>query len=156
MALLPLVARDQYQRMTQRDLETLSPGDCFELLGQASIGRLVYTDEEGPVAVPVNYAMAGQTIVIRVEGGTKRAAIGQPALAFEVDDIDNTEESGWSVIARGTGQEVAIEDVPGLLRQLEGHPPRPWAEGVHNLWLQITPYSVTGRRLGAPHSSLLF
>ena len=138
-ALVPPVVQDEYNRMTQRDLETLSPDECFDLLGQASIGRLVYTDEEGPVALPVNYAMAGQAIVIRVEGGTKRAAIGQPALAFEVDDIDNPDQTGWSVIARGTGQEVAIEDVPGLLRELAGHPPRPWAEGVHNVWLRITP-----------------
>lgn len=142
--------------MAQRDLETLSPDNCFDLLGQASVGRLVYMDEEGPIAVPVNYALAGREIVIRVEGGTKRAAMGQPTLAFEVDDIDPEEQSGWSVIARGTGREVAIEDVPQLLRQLGSHPARPWAEGVHNVWLQITPQSVTGRRLGAPHTSLLF
>jgi nitroimidazol reductase NimA-like FMN-containing flavoprotein (pyridoxamine 5'-phosphate oxidase superfamily) len=142
--------------MAQRDLETLSPDDCFDLLGQASVGRLVYLDEEGPVAVPVNYALAGREIVIRVEGGTKRAAMRQPTLAFEVDDIDGAKQCGWSVIARGNGREVAIEDVPQLLRQLESNPPRPWAEGVHNVWLQITPQSLTGRRLGAPHSSLLF
>jgi hypothetical protein len=142
--------------MTQRDLETLAAGDCFDLLRQASIGRLVFVDEEGPVAVPVNYAMAGQEIVIRVEGGTKRAAMGQPMLAFEVDDIDGEEQSGWSVIARGIGREVPIEDVPGLLQRLEGHPPRPWAEGIHNVWLAITPQRVTGRRLGAARASLLF
>jgi nitroimidazol reductase NimA-like FMN-containing flavoprotein (pyridoxamine 5'-phosphate oxidase superfamily) len=142
--------------MTQRDIETLSPDECFDLLRQASIGRLVYVDEAGPVAVPVNYAMAGREIVIRVEGGTKQAAMGQPALAFEVDDIDDEEQSGWSVIARGIGRQVSIEDVPVLLRRLEAHPPRPWAEGIHNVWLQITPRIVTGRRLGALHHSLMF
>jgi nitroimidazol reductase NimA-like FMN-containing flavoprotein (pyridoxamine 5'-phosphate oxidase superfamily) len=142
--------------MTQRDLETLAADDCFDLLRRASIGRLVYVDEEGPVAVPVNYAMAGTEIVIRVEGGTKRAAMGQPMLAFEVDDIDGDEQSGWSVIVRGAGREVAIEDVPALLQRLDAHPPRPWAEGIHNVWLVITPESVTGRRLGAARSSLLF
>jgi uncharacterized protein len=142
--------------MAQRDLEALSSDDCFDLLGRASVGRLVYVDEEGPVAVPVNYALAGREIVIRVEGGTKRAAMGQPILSFEVDDIDGEEQTGWSVIARGVGREVDIEDVPELLRQLGSHFPRPWAEGVHNVWLQITPQSVTGRRLGAQHSGLLF
>ena len=142
--------------MTQRDLETLAADDCFDLLRQASIGRLVYVDEEGPVAVPVNYAMAGHEIVIRVEGGTKRAAMGQPMLAFEVDSIDGEDHSGWSVIARGVGREVAIDDVPGLLQRLEAHPPRPWAEGIHNVWLAIAPQSVTGRRLGAARPSLLF
>jgi hypothetical protein len=100
--------------------------------------------------------MAGPELVIRVEGGTKRAAMGQPTLSFEVDLLDEQEHSGWSVIARGTGREVAIEDVPELLRRLEAHPPQPWAEGIHNVWLKITPQSVTGRRLGPLRASLLF
>ena len=142
--------------MTQRDLVPLPSDECFALLGQASIGRLVYQDHEGPVAVPVNYALAGTDIVIRVEGGVKRAAMSQPTLAFEVDRIEEDERSGWSVIVRGAGKEVDLEAVPDLLRQMQGHPPLPWAHGVHNVWLRITPGRVTGRRLGASRSGALF
>jgi nitroimidazol reductase NimA-like FMN-containing flavoprotein (pyridoxamine 5'-phosphate oxidase superfamily) len=142
--------------MAQRDLETLSPDECFALLGQASIGRLVYQDEDGPVAVPVNFAMAETDIVIRVEGGIKRTAMSQPLLAFEVDHIDDQERSGWSVVVRGAGREVELDCVPDLLRRMKGHPPLPWAQGVHNVWLLITPHRVTGRRLGASRGSALF
>ncbi|HME77643.1 MAG TPA: pyridoxamine 5'-phosphate oxidase family protein, partial [Mycobacterium sp.] len=45
--------------MTQRELEDLSPDECFRLLATARVGRLVYQDDLGPLAVPVNYAMAG-------------------------------------------------------------------------------------------------
>jgi nitroimidazol reductase NimA-like FMN-containing flavoprotein (pyridoxamine 5'-phosphate oxidase superfamily) len=68
--------------MAQREVETLSPEECFALLGQTSIGRLVYQDEEGPVAVPVNFALAEGDIVIRVEGGIKRAAMSQRTLGL--------------------------------------------------------------------------
>ena len=36
---------------------------------------------------------------------------------------------------------------------MNGHFPAPWAFGIHNVWLQIVPHTVTGRRLGrsGPH-----
>jgi nitroimidazol reductase NimA-like FMN-containing flavoprotein (pyridoxamine 5'-phosphate oxidase superfamily) len=134
--------------MAQRELEKLSSAECLALLSRGHVGRLVYQDDLGPVAVPVNYAMAGSDIVVRVEGGVKRAAIHQPSLAFEVDHYDDDEQSGWSVIVRGVGQEVEMDRVPELIRRMEGHPPTPWAFGVHNVWLQLTPGIMTGRRLG--------
>lgn len=142
--------------MSQRDLEELSPEECFALLRTARVGRLVYVDDLGPVAVPVNYALAGDDIVFRVAGGGKRVAMQQPVLAFEVDAIDDDERSGWSVIVRGSGAEVDIRDVPALLRRIEGQLPVPWATGVHNVWLQITPLKVTGRRLGDTSVATLF
>jgi nitroimidazol reductase NimA-like FMN-containing flavoprotein (pyridoxamine 5'-phosphate oxidase superfamily) len=113
----------------------------------------VYQDDLGPLAVPVNYAMAGHDIVLRVEGGAKRAAMQQPMLAFEVDHVDEDQESGWSVLVRGVGAEVDLERVPALLRTMDGHFPKPWAVGIHNVWLQIVPHTVTGRRLGAERLS---
>ena len=142
--------------MTQRDLEELSTDECFELLATARVGRLVYTDDLGPLAVPVNYAMAGHNIVFRVEGGAKQSAMQQPILAFEVDHVDNDWRSGWSVLVRGVGGEVDLERVPALLREMEGHFPTPWAAGIHNVWLQIVPQTVTGRRLGETRTSLAF
>ncbi len=135
--------------MTQRELQDLPPDECFALLGTAKVGRLVYQDGLGPVAIPVNYAMAGTDIVIRIEGGTKRAALRQPMLGFEVDHIDDRDRSGWSVVARGSGREVPPERVSSVLGRIAGGPPVPWAVGIHNVWMQITPESVTGRRLGA-------
>jgi uncharacterized protein len=60
----------------------------------------VYQDDLGPLAVPVNYAMAGHYIVFRVGGGAKRAAMQQPMLAFEVDHVEEDRQFGWSVLGR--------------------------------------------------------
>jgi nitroimidazol reductase NimA-like FMN-containing flavoprotein (pyridoxamine 5'-phosphate oxidase superfamily) len=142
--------------MAQRDLEILSTDECYELLAGSRVGRLVYQDELGPLAVPINYAMSGHNIVFRVGGGAKQAAVEQPILAFEVDEVDADDHSGWSVVARGPAAELQLEQVPALLRELHGQFPTPWAAGVHNVWVEIVPESVTGRRLGRPRTSTTF
>ena len=147
------VCSDENRVMAQRELEDLSPDECFQLLAAAHVGRLVYQDDLGPLAVPVNYAMAGQDIVFRVEGGAKRTAMQQPMLAFEVDHVDEDRKFGWSVLVRGVGAEVDLERVPALLQAVDGHFPTPWVAGIHNVWLQFVSHTVIGRRLGAERSS---
>jgi nitroimidazol reductase NimA-like FMN-containing flavoprotein (pyridoxamine 5'-phosphate oxidase superfamily) len=142
--------------MTQRELEELSTQECLDLLASRRVGRFVYVDEQGPVAIPVNYAMAGADIVFRVEQGTKRAALEQPAVAFGVDHIDEAARSAWSVIVRGAAYEVDMDHVPDLLRRMSGQPPAPWAFGIHNVWLRLVASGMTGRRLGAPGSPRVF
>ncbi|WP_308124042.1 pyridoxamine 5'-phosphate oxidase family protein [Mycolicibacterium xanthum] len=155
-AVAATVRRGENRNMTQRELEDLSPDECLRLLTAAKVGRLVYQDDLGPLAVPVNYAIADKDIVLRVEGGAKRAAMQQPMLAFEVDHVDEEQKSGWSVLVRGVGAEVDPERVPALLRAMDGHFPTPWAVGIHNVWLKIVPHTVTGRRLGAERSSPMY
>lgn len=133
--------------MTQRALQDLTKEACFDLLSQEVIGRLVYVDDHGPVAIPVNYALDGESIVFRTEAGSKAPAL-QGHVAFEVDQIDHAEQAGWSVLVRGTCHEVDLELVPALLKRITDHFPRPWAAGQHNFWVSLTPESVTGRRLG--------
>jgi uncharacterized protein len=134
--------------MSQRSLVELTSEDCFALLGGVRIGRLAYCDEIGPVAIPVNFALAGQDIVFRMEPDNTALASALDMVAFEADHVDDTQDSGWSVVVRGRLATVDLDDVPMLLRQLSAGPPRPWAAGVHNVWIRIRPELVTGRRLG--------
>jgi nitroimidazol reductase NimA-like FMN-containing flavoprotein (pyridoxamine 5'-phosphate oxidase superfamily) len=142
--------------MAQRLLEEVPTDECWQLLHQARVGRIVYQDEGGPIAVPVNYAVLGDCIAFRVEGGTKRRAMSQPRLGFEVDHIDDDNRSGWSVIARGTGREVSIDEAAQLVKDMKPAPPVPWVDGLHNVWLLIKPDTITGRRLGDAASPLFF
>ncbi len=141
--------------MTQRELVDLTRDECFRLLATANVGRLVYQDERGPLAVPVNYAMDGHDIIFRVDGGAKRTAMQQRKLAFEVDHINEEQHSGWSVLVRGAGAEVSEY----RRRVLKRRGPTPWAIGLHNVWLQIVPHSapgsVTGRRFGEEEYKLV-
>lgn len=140
--------------MAQRSVQELSAEECSARLAGEVVGRLVYMGEDGPTAVPVNYALDGEAIVFRVEQGTKTAVLGGP-VAFEVDRIDPAARSGWSVLVRGTCHEVDLEEVPAMLRRMAGHFPAPWAEGPHNTWRSIVPGMVTGRQLGEAFSAPL-
>ena len=133
--------------MAPRALDVLTTDECLALLKESRVGRLVYVDDRGPVAVPVNFTLIDDDIVFRVSGGTKRAAMSQPSLAFEVDRIHDDERWGWSVIVRGNGQEIPLSEVAQLLRESPGGFPS-WVDGTHNVWLRITPEEMTGRRLG--------
>ncbi len=123
---------------------------CFDLLAREKVGRLAFVDGDGPGAVPVNYGLAGDEIVFRVEQRSHLRAVLELAVAFEVDHLESEAGSGWSVLVRGRGREVEPEQVPGLLRRMRGDAPGPWAEGVHNVWVAISPEKVTGRRLTGP------
>jgi nitroimidazol reductase NimA-like FMN-containing flavoprotein (pyridoxamine 5'-phosphate oxidase superfamily) len=140
--------------VTQRKVEELTTDECVTLLGQEAVGRLAFVDAEGPAAIPVNFGLVGTRILFRVESDSQvRAALDGP-VAFEVDHTDADTGSGWSVLVRGTAEEVALDDVPELLRLMTGLP-RPWAEGIHNVWVLITPRQVTGRRLTTPMVDLI-
>jgi transcriptional regulator with XRE-family HTH domain len=45
------------------DLQTLTPEECYELLAPGGIGRVAFSTKGGPVVLPVNFAMAGHTVV---------------------------------------------------------------------------------------------
>jgi nitroimidazol reductase NimA-like FMN-containing flavoprotein (pyridoxamine 5'-phosphate oxidase superfamily) len=144
--------------MPRRILEELSWDDCFTLLRQQVVGRFVYQDESGLAAVPVNYAVAGETIVFRSEAGSKVHDLQGRDIAFQVDDIDAANHSGWSVLIRGGAEEVEFERLTELIRQIDETVPQPWKKGIHNIWVVITPKFVSGRRLAgvAPEDPWFF
>ena len=115
--------------MQRRTLEELTRDECFALLAEESVGRLVYVNELGPAAVPVNYSLAGYDIVFRSEVGSKIRALPDHDIAFEVDHIDHATHSGWSVLVRGTSEEVQFERLGEALKRIDGDVPLPWKKG---------------------------
>ncbi len=142
--------------MSQRVVEELNEAQCFELVRQEVIGRFVFQDAEGPTALPINYGVAGREIVFRTEMGSHFRDVLKGRVAVEVDHTNVETGEGWSVLLRGTGREVDLEEVPGMLRQMGEAFPHPWAEGVHNVWVAVTPDKVTGRRLTLPYFAANF
>ena len=142
--------------MSQREIEDLQPAECLKLVKEQGVGRFVFQDAEGPAAVPVNYGLAGEQIVFRVETRSHIRDMLQGPVAFEVDHTEPETGEGWSVLIRGTGQEVELEHVPELLRLMHESTPKPWAEGIHNVWVAISARKITGRRLTIPYLAAIF
>ena len=73
-----------------------------------------------------------------------RSAIGKAA-AFEVDQVDHSQKTGWSVVASGIVEELEPAGLADLRRASVSEP---WAGGVRNLYLRLAWRELTGRRLG--------
>jgi hypothetical protein len=67
-----------------------------------------------------------------------------------------TQRALESLYEAETDEKLEPERVHALLQEEHDVVPRPWAEGVHNIWVAITPAKVTGRRLAAAHFSAIF
>ena len=130
------------ERWFQGHLRDLDDKECWELVETRPVGRIAYTDQTGPMLLPVNFAVDAGTVLFRVSAYSPlgRYLPGR-SVAFETDEIDEYTRSGWSVVVRGRVEEAELDDVPDEVR------PRPWAEGQRTLYLRIVPTAVSGRRL---------
>lgn len=123
-------------------VEELTTEECYELLALRPVGRIAYLVDGNPMVVPVNHVVDGEDIVFRTSPRTelgRRMIRGR--VAFEVDDFDEFNQSGWSVVLQGS---VEYDDSDEVWPEDQG---RPWAEGVRNLVVRVRPHNVTGRRL---------
>lgn len=128
---------------TSGKLRELDATECLELLGTRSVGRVAFCAEDGPVVLPVNYVVHDGDVLFRTSphNSIARHVTRRPA-AFQVDEIDDFTQSGWSVLVRGTAEPV--EDVHDLPRDAR---PVAWAEGTRSLFVRVRGASITGRRL---------
>ena len=131
------------QYWSQSQLRELSQSECLGLLAGKSVGRIAYTGPDGPEVVPVNFVLQHDTVLLAT---SPHSLLGRhlrfDVAAFQVDDIDNQTQSGWSVLVRGRVEPVDTEDLPSA-----GARPHPWAAGQRRLHLRLVPRTITGRRL---------
>jgi nitroimidazol reductase NimA-like FMN-containing flavoprotein (pyridoxamine 5'-phosphate oxidase superfamily) len=99
--------------------------------------------DQGPQILPVNYTLVDDAIMFRTHLYSALAAgTTQGTVAFEVDELDDRLEFGWSVLAIGRAEHVQGEDMIEIFRALR----EPWAPGSRPLVARIVPDVITGRR----------
>ena len=117
---------------------------CRELMGSTLVGRVAFVDADGPVVLPVNFVLDGNTVLFCTSSAnTIGRHLDSATVAFEVDEFDGVTKSGWSVLVRGVASFVSAHE----LSRDEGLRPFPWADGVRTLVVRVTPVSISGRRL---------
>jgi len=123
-----------------RDLDT---PECLELLATRTVGRVAFCTDDGPVVLPVNFVVHEGGVLFRTSPhNTIARHVNGTKAAFQVDEIDDFTQSGWSVLLTGTAE--LVEDVQVI--PAEGRPV-PWAEGTRSLYVRVRARSITGRRL---------
>jgi uncharacterized protein len=124
----------------------LDEEQCFDHLRREPVGRLGFVDHGEPVILPVNYAVAGRSIVLRTGQGSKLSAalMAQP-VCLEIDGWDPLAHTGWSVLVKGIAEAV---DDPAVTERLEQLPVRPWSRpDLRREWVRIMVEEVTGRQV---------
>jgi nitroimidazol reductase NimA-like FMN-containing flavoprotein (pyridoxamine 5'-phosphate oxidase superfamily) len=132
---------------SERAFEEIDGDECYRLLATQQIGRLGVNAEHYPLIFPVNYGIDHGVIVIRTGAGTKLAAADHANVTFEVDEIDQRNRSGWSVLVRGLAEEVTSAHRAELIGRTHATGVTPWAPGEHGHWLRLIPQHITGRRI---------
>lgn len=133
--------------LARPEVRKLSCAECLRLIAPGGVGRIAFGTAAGPLVVPVNFALAAGSIVLRTGEGTVIGAHSDDRVGFEVDHIDAALGEGWSVLVRGQAHRVLQ---PGELRNLrETVKVVPWAGGKRDTYVRIVPCQVTGRRIEA-------
>lgn len=133
-------------RDPESKLEEISGEECWSLLAGQVVGRLAVIDRGSPVVVPVNYSLDDHTLSVRTGPGTKLTNASLDRVAFEVDQIDSTHQTGWSVLVQGVGIDATDAIDPGTQRQ-QANSPQPWAGGSKLNRIRIVQPRISGRRI---------
>ena len=128
-------------------LEHLGEIECWSLVADSPLGRVAAPRAGAIELLPVNHAVDRHRLVLRTEAGgwLHRAADGRE-LVFEVDGGD--EHGAGSVVVRGPARP---RDDPDEVCRAAGLGIRAWAPIESDVFLELPPTAVTGRRIVRHH-----
>ena len=129
------------------NLDEIGVAECWQLLSTQPIGRVAVILGHYPLVFPVNYTVDGESILYRTNAGTKLNTIHRSNVTFEVDEIDHTHRSGWSVMVKGVAHELSAERDRRVISRAEVGGSTPWAPGRREHIIRVLPDQVTGRRI---------
>lgn len=132
--------------MPETWLEELSAPICEWHLAHAQLGRLGVIVDGTPLIFPVNHVVDEPTghVVFPTNARTKmHAALAGTTVSFEVDGLDESGRSAWSVLVTGHAEEIEGEQAE---RAAAKRVPL-WAVGPYSHWVRIVPERITGRRI---------
>ena len=132
---------------TGATLQVIPADECYRLLATQELGRIGVNAEHYPLIFPVNFAMDGTTVVVRTSPGTILRAASHANVTFEVEEIDRRTRSGWSVLVRGSAEEVGEQHRAELIARTLATGVQPWAPGDRGNWLRLITHDISGRRI---------
>jgi hypothetical protein len=143
-----MITNSKAARTGDARLEPLTPYECWQLVtkvaGPDGIARVVWSTPDGPAIVPVNYTVADGFLWFQTAAGSRlaRECCDQRVLV-EVDHVDASSHTGWSVVVAGVARSREVANDRGLL----GHTLLVWPDGPRDVLFDIEPERLTGRRL---------
>jgi len=131
-------------QLDRNALRVLSREESLRLIAEVPVGRIGMVVASVLVIVPVNFALLDGDVVFRTGTGSKLATVvDRGVLTLEVDSLELSTRTGWSVLVTGVASElvrpddVAAADALGL---------ESWVAGRCR-YIRIRSDEVSGRRL---------
>lgn len=129
-----------------RQFTSMTEQQCRELLQQCNVGRVAWQAADGPQILPVTYVWHNDSVIFRTSPYGLLSELVRPTdVALEIDELDQSRHSGWSVAVHGRAEAVAepadVSSLWGVVNLV------PWAPGGRNLFIRIVPRRLTGRWL---------
>ncbi|WP_199737051.1 MULTISPECIES: pyridoxamine 5'-phosphate oxidase family protein [Micromonospora] len=128
-----------------RALRKMPRAEAMRLVASVRVGRVVFTQRALPAIRPVNHVVLDGLVVFGThrDSAVATQTAGAPTVvAYEVDQIDEEQRSGWSVVVTG----LAVRVEAGERADRYHGRLRPWV-GVADHLIAVTPRLVTGFRL---------
>lgn len=128
-------------------LAPIAETECWQLMDTTTVGRLAFTADDGTVILPVNFLVHEGGIYVRTESGSTIASLadGNEDVAFEIDYHDDLNQSGWSVLVKGSAN--LAETLEGERALASTGRLGPWAPGDRSLIIKVKPRALSGRRV---------
>lgn len=122
---------------------TLTEDACWEFLRDRPVGRLATAVAGEPDIFPVSFAAADGHVYFRTYPGSKLVEVAvNTRVALEADEW--SPEVATSVVVKGTAEilerdaDLAAAEATGLVS---------YQDDGKNVWVRITPSTISGRRL---------
>ncbi len=130
---------------TPAEFIKLDRRESLQLLASLPVGRLILTVGALATVRPMNFVLIDELIVLRTAAHTTVSRhVDRAIVAFEVDELDATTSSGWSVTVNGRATLVAD---PVDIARYQATPLTPWAPGEREQFVTISTELVEGRRI---------
>jgi uncharacterized protein len=140
-----VIARKLDHMIVDEGLELLSEDAARRLLAGGEVGRVGICIGALPAIFPVNYRLIDGAIVFWTSPGSKMSAAAEGAVvAFEVDDYQMADRTGWSVLAVGRAEVVTDSDIAARVKATHL---QPLVDGRRDTLVRIEPTFLSGRRL---------
>lgn len=122
-------------------IQNLSEEQCWQKLGENTLGRLV-VGAAGEIDVfPVNYVTTDNVLYLRTAPGTKLLELTiHPDVVFEIDHVDDT--TAYSVVVRGSAEELQQQSE---IDRADALPLVPFLPTLKYRWVRIRPATLSGR-----------
>jgi nitroimidazol reductase NimA-like FMN-containing flavoprotein (pyridoxamine 5'-phosphate oxidase superfamily) len=127
--------------------QEIDESECLDLLTSSAVGRVAFNGEDGILVFPVNHVLHDGDIYFRTTpyGSLADRLRHDHRVSFQIDDVDDFFQAGWSVLVVGTAELVDPHEALVSLESTEH--PDPWAAGSRSLTVRIKPHRITGRRV---------